>query len=244
MEVVIKSMRKFINNIDIWYQELGSREPLLMLHPGGYGSVIFEVNQDELSKHFHLYLPDRRGHGNTPDAEGGYTFDMMTDDTIAFIEQVIGMKTRIFGMSDGAIIGLLVAQKRPDLVECLICAGGVFHYSGWSDGVLSKAETRFENLLEQKLHDMHISSPTLTVNDLKSITTRTLVMVGDDDEPIFEHTLTFYQNLPNGELAVVPGTSHGLLIEKPELCNAIMLDFFRNDPVQTYAPIRRRTKVT
>jgi pimeloyl-ACP methyl ester carboxylesterase len=45
--------------------------------------------------------------------------------------------------------------------------------------------------------------------------------------------------LPDGELAVIPGTSHGLLVEKPELCNAIMLDFLTNDPVPTMAPIRR-----
>jgi hypothetical protein len=38
---------------------------------------------------------------------------------------------------------------------------------------------------------------------------------------------------------VVPGTSHFLLQEKPELCNAIILDFLLNDPVATLAPVRR-----
>jgi hypothetical protein len=43
----------------------------------------------------------------------------------------------------------------------------------------------------------------------------------------------------DSELAIVPGTSHFLLQEKPDLCNAIIIDFLANDPVPTVAPIRR-----
>jgi pimeloyl-ACP methyl ester carboxylesterase len=64
-------------------------------------------------------------------------------------------------------------------------------------------------------------------------------MVADDDITPIEHQLDFYRALPNGELAVVPGTSHFLLKEKPSLCNAIVLDFLISDPVATVAPIRR-----
>ncbi|MGH3255478.1 MAG: hypothetical protein ACRDOU_08725 [Streptosporangiaceae bacterium] len=48
-----------------------------------------------------------------------------------------------------------------------------------------------------------------------------------------------YRSLPAGELAVVPGTSHGLLVEKPDLCHLLITDFLTRDPVQTFAPIRR-----
>jgi pimeloyl-ACP methyl ester carboxylesterase len=70
---------------------------------------------------------------------------------------------------------------------------------------------------------------------------RTLVMVGDDDEVILEHAAEFYRALPKGEFAVIPGTSHGLMAEKSHLCNQIILDFLMNDPVETFAPIRRAT---
>jgi pimeloyl-ACP methyl ester carboxylesterase len=86
---------------------------------------------------------------------------------------------------------------------------------------------------------MHTLGPTLTTDDLGSIGCRTLVMVGDDDEVTLEHAVAFYQALPHGELAVVPGTSHGLLVEKPDLCNKIVVDFLTRDPVPTLAPIRR-----
>jgi len=48
-------------------------------------------------------------------------------------------------------------------------------------------------------------------------------MVGDDDEVTLEHAIATYRALPDGELIVVPGTSHGLLVEKPELCNRVIL---------------------
>ena len=64
-------------------------------------------------------------------------------------------------------------------------------------------------------------------------------MVGDDDEVRLEHALTMYRSVPNAELAIVPGTSHGLLHEKPELCNRLIMEFMTSPPVQTLAPIRR-----
>jgi pimeloyl-ACP methyl ester carboxylesterase len=57
-----------------------------------------------------------------------------------------------------------------------------------------------------------------------------------------EHVLATYDAIPNAELAVVPGTSHFLLQEKPALTNAIILDFLTNDPVPTVAAIRRAPK--
>jgi pimeloyl-ACP methyl ester carboxylesterase len=74
------------------------------------------------------------------------------------------------------------------------------------------------------------------------VTSRTLVMVGDDDEVTLEHAIAMYRGIPDAELAVVPGTSHGLLHEKPALCNAILVDFLTTDPVATFAPIRRATE--
>lgn len=64
-------------------------------------------------------------------------------------------------------------------------------------------------------------------------------MVGDDDEVKLEHAVALYRALPDAELAVVPGTSHGLLVEKRELCNTMIVDFLTTEPVPTSAPIRR-----
>lgn len=244
------------NGVRFWYEEHGSGEPLVLLHPGGADSRAFGPNLDVLIAQFHVFLVDRRGHGHTPDTKDEYTFELMAEDTINFLEQIVGGQARLVGYSDGAIVALLTAQKRPDLVERLVCVAGVFNLNGWEEGVLdptseppafmadSYGEVSPDGkehyaVVAKKLNDMHAKGPSLSSAHLKHISARTLVMVGDDDEVRFEHTLDFYRSLPNGELAVVPGTSHGLLPEKPEICNKIIIDFLQLDPVQTFAPIRR-----
>lgn len=67
-------------------------------------------------------------------------------------------------------------------------------------------------------------------------------MLSDDDEVILEHALALYRALPNSQLAVVPGTSHGLLAEKPDLCNTMLIDFLANTTAPTLAPIRRASR--
>jgi hypothetical protein len=52
-------------------------------------------------------------------------------------------------------------------------------------------------------------------------------------------TSTLFRAIPNSELAVVPGTSHFLTMEKPDLVNRLVLDFLEKDPVPTYMPRRR-----
>ena len=50
-----------------------------------------------------------------------------------------------------------------------------------------------------------------------------------------------YRGIREAELMVVPGTSHGLLVEKPDLCNEVIIKFLTTDAVDTMAPIRRAT---
>jgi pimeloyl-ACP methyl ester carboxylesterase len=180
----------------------------------------------------------------------------MAQDTVRFIEQVVGGPARLMGSSDGAIVALLVALRRPDLVTRLVLVAGPFHYTGWvpqaidpniappafltaSYAELSPDGADHYQVVVDKLARMHLTEPTLPVDDLGTIPCRTLVMLGDDDEVILEHALALYRALADAELAVIPGTSHGLLVEKPALCNTIVIDFLTNDPVPTFAPIRR-----
>lgn len=241
-----------------WYAEYGTGEPLVLLHPGGVDSRVFEPNRGALSERFRVYTPDRRGHGRTPDVPGPITFDLMAADTVEFLETVVGGPAALVGCSDGAIVALHVALARPDLVSRLVCVCGVFHRDGWLPGVLSPGAEPPGFLVDlygevspdgpdhyatvvAKLDALHATGPSLTPADLGRVRARTLVLVGDDDEMPLSHSAEFAYAVPAGELAVVPGTSHGLLVEKPDLCNRILLDFLTTDAVETLAPIRRRT---
>ena len=69
----------------------------------------------------------------------------------------------------------------------------------------------------------------------------TLVLAGDDDMISLDHTSALFRAIPNSELAVVPGTSHALPMEKPELVNRLILDFLEKDPPRTFMPLRRQS---
>jgi len=247
-----------LGNVRTWYDELGEGEPLVLLHPGGGGvdSRAFGPTLPALAARFRAFAPDRRGHGRTADVPGPITFDLMAQDTVHFLERVVGSSAHVLGYSDGATVGLFVAQRRPDLVSRLVLVAGVFHHDGWLPGVIDPNKKPPDFLAEsyakvspdgaahyevvvEKLARMHAVEPALTTADLSRITCRTLVMQGDDDEVSLEHALALYRALPNAELAVIPGTSHGLLVEKPELCNNVILEFLCHEPVATFAPIRR-----
>lgn len=249
-----------LDGVRTWYEEYGEGDPLVLLHPGGAGvdARAFGPNVGPLAAHFRVYTPERRAHGHTPDVAGPITFDAMASDTIAFIETVVGRRTHVVGNSDGAIVGLLVALRRPDLIDRLVLVAGVFHFNGWLPQVIDPSNEPpafLARLYEEvspdpaghyqvvvdKLARMHREEPTLDADDLSELRSRTLVMVGDDDEVRLEHAFAMYRGIPDAELMVVPGTSHGLLVEKPELCNDIIRGFLVEDPVPTMAPIRRLT---
>jgi pimeloyl-ACP methyl ester carboxylesterase len=247
-----------LNGVRTWYDRHGDGDALVLLHPGGAGvdARAFAPNLDALAARFRVYTPERRAHGHTPDVAGPITFAAMAEDTIAFLEGVVGGHAHLVGCSDGATVALLVALRRPDLVRQLVLVAGVFHHDGWVPAAIDPTneppgflKALYEDVspdgvdhysvVVDKLAHMHLQQPTLTTSDLNSLAPRTLVMVADDDEVTLEHALAMYRALPDGELMVVPGTSHGLLVEKPQLCNTVIVDFLTTDPVETLAPIRR-----
>jgi pimeloyl-ACP methyl ester carboxylesterase len=153
-------------------------------------------------------------------------------------------------------LALLVALRRPDLARRVVLISGVFHRDGWIPSAIDPdaypaefvapgyAELSSDGpdhfaVVSAKMTRMNWEEPTLADSDLSKVTSRTLVMLGDDDEVTLEHATAMYRGLPDAEFAVVPGTSHGLLHEKPVLCNTIIVDFLTTDPVPTIAPVRR-----
>ncbi|MEJ6488604.1 alpha/beta hydrolase [Leucobacter sp. USCH14] len=69
------------------------------------------------------------------------------------------------------------------------------------------------------------TEPHIDPGDLASATAPTLVLAGDRDTVRPMHSLHIASALPNARLGIVPGTTHGLIDEKPELVTALILDF-------------------
>jgi pimeloyl-ACP methyl ester carboxylesterase len=154
--------------------------------------------------------------------------------------------------SAGANVALLVALRRPHLAVI----SGVFHRDGWIPTAIDPDLEPHEALargyaelspdgadhfpvVASKLKRMDFEEPTLDASELHTVTSRTLVMVADDDEVTLEHAVEMYRRLPDSELAIIPDTSHGLLHEKPGLRNSTLIGFLKADSVPTIAPVRR-----
>lgn len=248
-----------LGDVRTWYDERGTGEPLVLMHGGLVDARFFEPYIGPLAERYHVYTPERRGHGHTPDVAGPISYQLMADDTIAFLETVVREPADLVGHSDGAFVAMLVAMQRPDLVKRLVMISGGFNKSGeampdmeWDVDQITQflgpayAEVSPDGadhfrVVATKIGEMAAVEPNLQAADLANVPHRSLVMFSDDDLMTMAHVAEMYDALPNAELAVVPGTSHFLTQEKPHLVNAIVLDFLTNDPVPTVAAIRRMT---
>lgn len=251
-----------LNGVRTWYAEHGAGERLVYLHGGMSDARELDPVLDAYAARFRVFTPERRGHGHTPDVEGPITFPAMAADTIAFLETVVGGPADLVGFSDGATTALHVALERPDLVRRLVLISGQFHYSGLlpnlfgddpvaavaalADSPLAHAYAEVSRegaehfaVLAEKIIRLAQTEPVLKAEQLRGVGARTLVVCGDDDVVALEHTIELYRSLPDSELAIVPGTSHVLIMEKAELVARLVLDFLTLDPVPTIIPIRR-----
>jgi pimeloyl-ACP methyl ester carboxylesterase len=247
-----------------WVDVRGTgEETLLLLHGGMSNSDLFvDALAPHLGDRYRLAAFDRRGHGYTPDDGRAFHYESMADETITVLESVVRGPAHLIGWSDGGIVGLLVARRRPDLVGRLVAIGANFH----ADGVLPLeldpssplAVEMFEGyaarspdgadhfaVVLERFIAMMSSEPTLTTEDVATIVTPTLVLVGDDDLIRLDHTCALYEALPNAQLAVVPGTSHAVPVERPDEVARLVLAFLSGPArPETAMPVRRRERRT
>lgn len=100
-----------------------------------------------LAKENHLYAIDTRGRGRSDHTPGEYALKYCLDDTVGFIEEVIGKPCHIFGHSLGGWIGLWLAASRPDLVSSLIVGDSSLDVNGFIEAGRSMEERDFNKRL-------------------------------------------------------------------------------------------------
>jgi 3-oxoadipate enol-lactonase len=102
---------------------IGGQGPHLVLaHSLASNSELWTAQLPLLEKHFTVLRFDIRGHGKSPVPAGAYTMDELADDAIALLDGQ-GIKKVIWvAVSLGAMIGQVVALKKPALIEKLVLA--------------------------------------------------------------------------------------------------------------------------
>jgi pimeloyl-ACP methyl ester carboxylesterase len=247
--------------VKTWYDTAGDGDPLVLMHGGMCTNDTWSEILPVLAERFRVFAPERRAHGHTPDVEGPLRYGDMATDTIGFIETVVKQPAHLVGWSDGGNVGLLVAMARADLVRKLVVVSANLN----PDATVAEAYAMFdvepddpELEMFRSLHaasspdgpqhwpvfwakfgEMVSTQPDIQPEDLARITAPTLVVASDDDMFALEHPLEIYRSIPDSQLAIIPGTSHALVFEKPALLNQLVLEFLENDPAPTMLPFRR-----
>jgi pimeloyl-ACP methyl ester carboxylesterase len=241
----------------VWHDERGDGPPVVLIHGGAVDGRFFERNVPALADAFRVITIDLWGHGRSPDRDGPFSIASFSDDVAAVIERVAGGRAHVLGHSIGAVVALDLAMRHPDRVDRLIVASGGFDSSeeqipdidaavagtvqflGSTYGEVSPDGEAHFAVVTRKDFELSAREPRWTEADLGRIRARTLVLSADDDLTPLDHTVRMYLAIPDSELAVVPGTSHFFLQEKPEASSAIIRSFLADDPVPTVAPLRR-----
>jgi pimeloyl-ACP methyl ester carboxylesterase len=102
----------------IGYRQVGHGPGLLLVHGGLESAESHQQLADELSKHFTVYLSDRRGRGMSGPFGGGYTIQKEVEDIEALFTKTDTHS--LFGLSSGAIICLQTALTLPTVQKVAI----------------------------------------------------------------------------------------------------------------------------
>lgn len=252
-----------IDGLAVFCETEGDGEPIVLLHGGLADNSTWAAQFAGLSPSRRVVAPERQAQGHTPDRPGPLTYQAMTDQTVAFLVALGLGPVDLLGWSDGGMVGTLIAAAHPELVRTLTVTGSGFSSAGYVPGAMEAlvalspdddemlmftamyaqaspdGPDHFPEVWE-KMRTMW-AEPFDWTAAVQRIAAPTLVIVGDDDYVSVEHTQEFSRLVGNGQLAVVPGASHSVPMERPDLFNRLVLDFTANPTPETLMPLRRQT---
>jgi pimeloyl-ACP methyl ester carboxylesterase len=221
-----------INDIEMYYEVHGDEEPLVLLHGFFCTGRDWDFVVPEYAEHFHLIIPDLRGHGKTTNPTKEFTHKQAALDIFALLDELEIKQIKGIGFSTGGMTLLHMATQQPERVETMVldCATPYFPkecIEYWTQQTVERAiEERKEFLFERHIRgeeqirqlcqqwigmkddfdDMSFTPP-----NLSTITAKTLIAHGDRD-PFFPAriALYMYDAIPNSYLWIVPNCGHTL----------------------------------
>lgn len=220
-----------VNNTKIYYEQYGEGFPVLLLH-GGLGSISnFTTLIPDLSKHFKLIAIDSPSHGRSYSIDS-LSYNIIADYVVKIVEKLKLDKVDIIGYSDGAIVGILVADKIPNKIKKIVFgAGALSPHASKPEGLRMLQNFSPKTLPEEYAASYKANSPNpshwedfvynskeMWLQDiwipkeiLPKIESEVLVLFGDRDPFIpLNHSIEIYKALPNAQLCILPNMSHNI----------------------------------
>lgn len=117
----VRTMPKMkLNESSLYFQVLGSGEPLILIAGLASDSQSWLPVIVKLSKHFRVIIFDNRGVGRSPADNADITIQKMTDDCVELMEHLNLTSAYVLGHSMGGMIAMDLAIRYPELVDKLV----------------------------------------------------------------------------------------------------------------------------
>lgn len=108
------------NGIDLYYEERGSGDPLLLIMGITAPGSVWEKHAAYWEKDFRCITADNRGVGLSDKPAGTYTTEQMADDYAGLLDTLQIGKVRVVGCSMGSTIAQQLAIRHPGKINSLV----------------------------------------------------------------------------------------------------------------------------
>lgn len=123
---LLKSGTIAAGNLQVYYEQTGKGQPLVLLHAGLQNSTMWQAQVDELSKDFNVITIDLPYHGKTSGADT----NILAKDVVKAVIDSLGLsKVSIAGLSMGASIAQDFMIAHPAMVDkAILLSAGINGY--------------------------------------------------------------------------------------------------------------------
>jgi len=111
-----------VNSIELYYEEHGSGDPLLLIMGLAADSMAWLFQIPDFSKHYRTIVFDNRGVGRSSKPAGPYSIHQMADDAAGLLDVIGISRAHVVGVSMGGMIAQELALRHPQRVRGLVLA--------------------------------------------------------------------------------------------------------------------------
>lgn len=225
-----------LNNAAIYYEMYGKGEPLLLLHGNSQSISAFYKQIETLSKSYRVIAVDTRAQGKSTDSlDHDLTYELFAADMKQLLDTLNMKKANVVGWSDGGITALLMGIKYPGYVNKLAVMGANLSPDGIEAKTINDLQRAYTNerkfvdhtsMNHKRLIKILLTEPHISYRQLKQIKAPVLVVAGEHDVILPQHTQSIQQNIPHSKLYIIKDATHYAPFEKPVEFNQAVLDYF------------------
>jgi pimeloyl-ACP methyl ester carboxylesterase len=216
-----------VNGLHLYYEEHGEGYPLVLLH-GGLMTIDlnFAIALPALAGRHRVIAVELQGHGHTADIDRPPTFPAFAADVVGLLDHLAIERADVLGFSLGGLTGYELVISHGDRVRRAILASADHRndragevdparlptpddFQAMRDAYLAIApEPGAFDANAEKTIGLVQSFTGWTDDQLRSVDLPVLILVGDTDFIHVENAAEAMRLLPQGQLAVLPGTTH------------------------------------